>query len=197
MAIAAAFTRKGASMSGDLFSRRQFLESAAGAAWLAAAWPAILTAAEQGHAARATGTFKHLAADEAADFAAIAAQIIPSGDDLPGASEAGVVYFIDAALGSFMAGAAADLRKGLAALNQAAGAHFATLPADRQVKALKDVEATPFFNAVRFLTIGGMFALPGYGGNRDSAGWKLLGFEHQMTWAPPFGFYDAKAGGAP
>ncbi|WP_347260581.1 gluconate 2-dehydrogenase subunit 3 family protein [Rudaea sp.] len=183
-------------MSGDLFSRRQFLQSAAGAAWLAAAWPAILTAAEQGHAARATGTFKHLAADEAADFAAIAAQIIPSGDDLPGANEAGVVYFIDAALGGFMAGAAADLRKGLADLNQSAGVRFATLPADRQVQALKGAEATPFFEAVRFLTIGGMFALPGYGGNRDSAGWKLLGFEHQMAWAPPFGFYDAKAGGA-
>lgn len=192
----AAFTRKGALMSGYLFSRRQFLESAAGTAWLAAAWPAILTAAEQGRAARATGTFKHLAADEAADFAAIAAQIIPSGDGLPGANEAGVVYFIDAAFDGFMAGAVADLRKGLAGLNQAAGTRFATLPADRQIKALKDVEATPFFNAVRFLTIGGMFALPGYGGNRDSAGWKLLGFEHQMAWAPPFGFYDAKAGGA-
>ena len=177
-------------MSGDLFSRRQFLQSAAGAAWLAAAWPAILTAVEQGHAARATGTFKHLAADEAADFAAIAAQIIPSGDGLPGANEAGVVYFIDAALGGFMAGAAADLRKGLADLNHAAGVRFATLPADRQVQALKGAEATPFFNFVRVLTIGGMFALPGYGGNRDSAGWKLLGFEHQMAWAPPFGFYD-------
>ena len=182
-------------MSGDLLSRRQFLQSAAGAAWLATAWPAILAAAEQGKATRAAGApFKHLAADEAADFAAIAAQIIPSGDGLPGADEAGVVYFIDAAFGGFMAGAAADLKQGLAGLNQAAGARFATLPAEAQLKVLKGAEATPLFGALRFLTIAGMFASPSYGGNRDHAGWKVLGFEHQMAWQPPFGHYDAAAG---
>lgn len=187
-------------MSGDHFSRRQFLQSAAGAAWLATAWPAILAAAEKGSAAHKAGAgFKHLSAAEAADFGAIAAQIIPSDAELPGANEAGVAHFIDAALGGFMAGAAPDLRQGLAALNQAAGARFATLPAGRQGEVLKGAEASPFFGTVKFLTVAGMFSLPGYGGNRDGAGWKMLGFDHRMAWLPPFGYYDgaaAKGGGS-
>jgi gluconate 2-dehydrogenase gamma chain len=92
-----------------------------------------------------------------------------------------------------MSGAAADLRAGLAALNLAAGARFATLPADRQLQALKGAESSPFFGTLRFMTIAGMFAMPAYGGNRDHAGWKMLGFEHQMAWVPPFGYYDAAA----
>jgi hypothetical protein len=27
-------------------------------------------------------------------------------------------------------------------------------------------------------------------------GWKLLGFDHRHVWAPPFGYYDAQAGGS-
>jgi gluconate 2-dehydrogenase gamma chain len=44
---------------------------------------------------------------------------------------------------------------------------------------------------VHFLTVAGMFALPGYGGNRDKLGWALLGFEDHHAWQPPFGYYDA------
>jgi hypothetical protein len=42
-----------------------------------------------------------------------------------------------------------------------------------------------------------MFAMPSYGGNRNHAGWKMLGFEHQMAWLPPFGHYDAQATSKP
>jgi hypothetical protein len=35
-----------------------------------------------------------------------------------------------------------------------------------------------------------MFSLPAYGGNRDAAGWKLIGFEDQHVFHPPFGYYD-------
>jgi hypothetical protein len=38
----------------------------------------------------------------------------------------------------------------------------------------------------------GTFALPSWGGNRDYMGWHLLGFEHQMTFQAPFGYYDAQ-----
>lgn len=182
-------------------SRRGFLKaatSAGGAAWLAAHWPAALAAAQAAAEARDAGAgFELLSAEEGADFAAIAAQIIPSDAALPGATEAGVVYFIDGALRGFMAGAAADLRKGLRALNQKGGARFATLSANAQLALLKSEEASPFFQLTRFLTIAGMFAMPSYGGNRDHAGWKMLGFEHQMAWLPPFGHYDAQAAAKP
>ena len=55
------------------------------------------------------------------------------------------------------------------------------------------IERTPFFQAVRFDTIVGMFALPTWGGNRDYAGWHMLGLEHQPQFQPPFGYYDADA----
>ena len=36
--------------------------------------------------------------------------------------------------------------------------------------------ATTFFNTLRTHTIEGMFADPVYGGNKDFAGWRLVGF---------------------
>ena len=45
---------------------------------------------------------------------------------------------------------------------------------------------------MRFLTIAGTFTLPDYGGNREGVGWKLIGFEPQHMYQPPFGFYDAE-----
>jgi hypothetical protein len=38
----------------------------------------------------------------------------------------------------------------------------------------------------------GFLAKPEYGGNYNRAGWKLIGFEDQMTYQPPFGYYDAE-----
>ena len=178
-------------------SRRGFLK-ATGSLAFASLWPAVLAAAQDAAAARDAGAeFEQLTAEEAADLAAIAAQIFPT-DELPGATEAGVVYFMDSALRSFMAGAADPVSAGLDALNQKAakvqaGARFSGLPGPEQIKLLKAEEATPFFGMVRFMTIAGMFALPVYGGNRDHSGWKVLGFEHRHFWQPPFGHYDAKA----
>ena len=180
-------------------SRRGFLRavgSAAAAGWAAALWPSVLAAAEQAAAARAAGAFETLAAEDAADLAAMAAQIFPT-DDLPGANEAGVVYFMDSALGSFMTEAEESVLAGLAALNRKAaavrpGARFAALPGPEQFKLLKAEENSPFFGTVRFMTVAGMFALPVYGGNKDYQGWKLLGFEHRHFWQPPFGYYDAQ-----
>ncbi len=45
--------------------------------------------------------------------------------------------------------------------------------------------------ALRYLSITGMFALPEYCGNRDLAGYRLIGFEDRHGWTPPFGYYDA------
>jgi gluconate 2-dehydrogenase gamma chain len=192
-------------MGAEEFSRRGFLKSAtsvAGAAWLAAQWPAVLAAAREAGAARdAAAEFETLAPADAADLAAIAAQIFPT-DELPGANEAGVVYFMDSALRTFMSGAADAVRKGLRELNQKAaaaqaGARFAALPPAAQVRLLKAEESTPFFGTVHFMTVAGMFAMPAYGGNRKHAGWKVLGFDHRHVWAPPFGHYDAPPPAAP
>ncbi len=128
---------------------------------------------------------------------AATSRILPSVDGKPGAHEAGVVYFIDRALATFNAGQKTAYANGIRDLNQRASskasgaASFAALTPAQQDDVLHEIEKTPFFQSLRFDTIIGTFALPSWGGNRDYAGWHLLGFEHQMRFQAPFGYYDA------
>ena len=181
-------------------SRRAFLGSSATAlsgAWLAAYWPQIAAAAHAAHetaAAGGTAAFKFLTAEEAADIEAVSAQIIPSGDT-PGAREAQVVHFIDLAFANFFAAEAADFRKELAEFRDAcrsahSGTAFASLSEAQQHAHLASIEQTPFFGRLRFLTVAGLLASPIYGGNKDGLGWKLIGFEDNHVFTPPFGYYD-------
>lgn len=179
--------------------RRRLLGGTAGlvgVSWLSLNWPLLAETARAAAAAHAGGrAFEHLDAATAADLEAMAARIIPS-DDTPGAREAGVIHFMDRAFGGFMAGAAGFLAAGLDEFNVTATLgtphnRFAELPESRQDAALHVAEDGPFFGMIRFLTIAGMLAMPDHGGNRDHAGWKLIGFEHRHAWQPPFGHYDA------
>jgi len=187
-------------------SRRQFLAATgnlASAGWLALNWPQIAVAAERAdqaaHAAHDSGTppagFTALSPAEAAEVDAIANQIVPGGAR-PGAREARVVHFIDNALGSFFAGQLPAFRLGLAefasgfAKRHGAGAPFSAAPEEQQIGWLEEVDETPFFLAVRRLTVLGLIALPKYGGNHDKLGWQLIGFEDSHFFEPPFGFYD-------
>jgi len=183
-------------------TRRRFLVDSgniAGLAWFAANAPMLLAAGREAAQQRNTDAdWVHLAPREARTLAAIADQIIPP-DDLPGGAEIGVVYFIDQALGGFLAAQADALRAGLADLDLRARAvvagsdGFADLSFEQQTGVLQDIESTPFFAQMIFLTHCGLFAMPSWGGNRERAGWALLGFDDRHAWQPPFGYYDAQA----
>jgi gluconate 2-dehydrogenase gamma chain len=183
-------------------SRREFLRLSGGAlgmAWLGTQWPAIAAAATHAHgmmeATPPARTIRLLTPDQARDVAAIAAQIVPSGAT-PGATEAGVVYFIDHVFGGAFAPRAGDFFAGLEgfaadfAKGHPTGIRFADLAPEEQTAYLRSIEATPFFGAMRMLTIAGLLSLPSYGGNRDQVGWKLVGFNDGHIWEPPFGAYD-------
>jgi gluconate 2-dehydrogenase gamma chain len=182
-------------------TRRDFLADAgmfAGSGWLAFNAPMLLAAGQAAAEQRAAGAnWSHLAESEARTLSALVDQVIPP-DDLPGAAEVGVVYFIDQALGGFMADAAGPLREGLADLDRRAlegfpgSGGFADLAFEQQTALCRSIETTRFFNQVIFLTHCGMFASPAWGGNRDRAGWALLGFDNRHAWQPPFGYYDAQ-----
>ena len=186
-------------------SRRSFLKSSGtvfSGSWLSMNVPLVLAIAQTACSRQEAGeTWANLSAGEAAGFGAIVDQIIPP-DETPGAVDAGVVYFIDAALSDFMADALPMLREGLIALDEQAVAAwpgtgaFVDLEFDQQTELLKAIEDTPFFGAMQFLTLAGMFAMPEYGGNRDEAGWKLIGFEQRPAWQPPFGYYDGQLAAA-
>ena len=132
---------------------------------------------------------------ELADLDALTAQIIPT-DSTPGAREAGVAQFIERALASYLAPLATGFAAGLKDLNEGVrgrypqASSFAALSPSQQLEYLASIESSAFFASLRYLTVLGMFSDPSYGGNRDGIGWKLLGFNNDHAYAPPFGYYD-------
>jgi gluconate 2-dehydrogenase gamma chain len=188
-------------------ARRAFLVGAAVGAGAAASTALIPGALAQGQqpqqpgaatppAHAHAGTPSHgygafLNADESATIQAFTERLMPGAPGKPGATDAGVLNYIDLAL----AGAYADLRefyrRGIAQLDAHCLATykepFAKLSAAQQdevITALEQGKATgftwpraqAFFNMLRTHTIEGMFADPVYGGNKDFAGWRLVGF---------------------
>jgi gluconate 2-dehydrogenase gamma chain len=128
---------------------------------------------------------------DAATIAAFTERIMPSEPGKPGARDADVLNYIDLAL----AGAYAELqdfyRRGLASLDAHCRAtykesfvHLTPEKQDEVIAALEEGKASEFtyptarefFVTLRVHTMEGMFADPLYGGNRDFAGWRLVGF---------------------
>jgi gluconate 2-dehydrogenase gamma chain len=127
---------------------------------------------------------------EAAIVDAIAARLIPTDANGPGAGEARVGRYIDRALAGALASDRPSYALNTVAVDRYArqryGAAFTELTAAQQDAILTNMEAntapgfTPnsrtFFLLIRTHTIQGMFGDPYYGGNTDAAGWKLMGF---------------------
>jgi gluconate 2-dehydrogenase gamma chain len=189
----------------DPTSRRAFLAAAGavGMTWLLSDLGAIDEAlAHAGHAAsrpRRAG-FVNLSAADGADVDALMSRIITS-DDGPGAKEAGAVYFLDKALGTFMAPQKDGIVAAIAEMRNQAAAKWpgtialASLTPAQLDEFLKSQEEGPVFGQLRFVTIVGTFANPSWGGNKDLVGWKLLGHEMKPMFQPPFGYYDAQPQG--
>ena len=132
---------------------------------------------------------------EAAIVAAACARIFPTDAAGAGASEAGVVIYIDRQLagpygrdkfrytqepfepsgpehGYQGKESPRDLyRAGVATLTG-----FAELTAELQDEKLRTIEKSLFFQLLRTHTIEGMFCDPMHGGNAGMAGWQLVGF---------------------
>lgn len=186
-------------------NRRDFLavSTRAGAGWLAlqSGVLASLAACAREDAARAAA-FSNLSDGEGRTVRAFAAEILPSGDGLPGAEEAGAVYFIDRALGSYFQGMRPLIEQAVATLDERAAsatppaAGFADLESPARIEIMRDLETDAWFGGLRFLVLIGVFADPVHGGNRNSAGDALLGLERAASWSPPFGYYDGGGGTA-
>jgi gluconate 2-dehydrogenase gamma chain len=150
--------------------------------------------------------------DDAATVAAFAERLMPGASESPGARDANVLNYIDLAL----AGSYSDLqdfyRRGLSALDaychKTHNAPFVQLDAAKQDEVITALEqnkaggftwptAAAFFNTVRVHTMEGMFADPVYGGNKDFAGWRLVGFPgaHPVFTPEDLASKEAFAGG--
>ncbi|MBA3947534.1 MAG: gluconate 2-dehydrogenase subunit 3 family protein [Herpetosiphonaceae bacterium] len=132
---------------------------------------------------------------EARTAAAIFARLFPGGEDGPGATELGVLTYVDHALAGAYRDKAETYRLGLATFDQVAhrryGRPFADCNATQQDELLAGLEQGTlpdfhvpsqhdFFTMLRFHLQEGLFADPAYGGNRDKGGWRLLG--HTGIW---------------
>ncbi len=179
-------------------SRRRLFR-AAGATGLAAAVPLPAPAQPK-------PSYTFFNANEAAFIEAAVARLIPKDELGPGALEAGVPTFIDRQLaGAWGAGErlyrSGPWRRGTPSQGyqlpftpaelfrnalRAVDPDFEKLPPQKQDEYLaglqkdkRDLGGVPsevFFEALLAVTIEGFFSDPVYGGNRDMAGWKLIGF---------------------
>jgi len=183
-------------------SRRRFLKSSGaltGASLLKIGVPTLIAITEAACSAKQEAApFTVLSIADAADLAAIAARIMPS-TDTPGATEAGVIYFIDRALGAEMQGMQESLQTGLGSLNAQVASkqsdidRFAGLNDDAQDELLTAIEDGGFFDSMWTLTMTGFFAMSSYGGNKNNVAWDLIDFKgNHGAWEYPFGHYDAE-----
>ena len=196
-------------------ARREFLLQMGGvatAAWVQAQWPAMVSAAQHAHqAVKTQAGLKMLTPAEAREVEAISSRIIPT-DDMPGAKEAGVVYFIDHALATFASESLSLYKNGLIEMNHATAKmfpgveRFSAASEEQQDELLTELSkqaeqpgrtgrilppvSTDFLQTLRTHTVFGFLVDPSGGGNRDYAGWKVIGRDSAHTFTAPFGFYD-------
>lgn len=128
--------------------------------------------------------------EQAATLAAIADTLVPPDATGPGGVEAGVDAYLTSMLGQN------EVLRGmyetsLAALDEyssrSAGATFAELDPEGRANVLRALEAgeaegdfvpdaATFFAILHHNMLEGLFGDPEHGGNRDFAGWKLVGY---------------------
>ena len=136
-------------------------------------------------------------AEEAKLIQAAAARIIPTDENGPGATEAGVVIYIDRQLASgygtdkyrYTKGPWLEVdeaifgyqgkdtpqdtyRAGIGLL----GKDFAGLSPQEQDQRLEKIERTRFFTLLREHCVEGLMCDPMHQGNKNMVGWKLIGF---------------------
>lgn len=136
-----------------------------------------------------------LNAHEARTADAIFERLFPADSSTAGASQIGVVYYLDRALAGAYADKLDTYRLGLRAIDQVAQQQhdtpFADCSVDAQDAILAALEAgtlpnfstppqTAFFEMLRAQLQEGLFSDPVYGGNRDKLGWRVL--KHPGVW---------------
>jgi gluconate 2-dehydrogenase gamma chain len=139
--------------------------------------------------------FEYLEPEAARSLVALAAEIIPS-DDGPGATEAGALYFIDRALATFDSDKRELYRSGLKEVGAAisrlspGSADVEGLSREQRREVIRAVQSTEFFAVLREHVVLGFLGDLEYRGNQGKVGWRYIGFDDQMAFTQPFGYYD-------
>jgi gluconate 2-dehydrogenase gamma chain len=142
-------------------------------------------------------TYRFFTDAEAALVVDLCEQIIPR-DDTPGATDAGVVHYVDRQLATRLSRHQKTYRQGLRAFAQTCVAvqklPFAQLSTERKIAFMRQIKAgkvpadtwtggTPaaFFSLLVSHTMQGFYGSPRHGGNRDYVSYKILGLDYPQV----------------
>ncbi len=148
-----------------------------------------------------TGTpsspFRVFTSEEGDLLIALCEQVIPADRD-PGATDAGVIHFIDKLLYERFPHLLATYQQGLRALDASCrelfGQGFAALSADRQIEVMLAMEAnklpeghwgelraSSFFSQVVRHTMMGFYGSPRHGGNRNYVSYRMMKLDFPLV----------------
>ena len=170
------------------FNRRDFIKSAGLVFGSVLLFPSCL---------KQTSIYRFFTPDEAKCIIAFCEQIIPK-DESPGATDAGVIYYIDRQLSTIFNYDQDTYRNGIKNLqaycNKKASRSFELLAATEQQKIIKMMESnqiketewpqgkpSEFFNLVLSHTMQGFYGSPIHGGNKDYMSFEMLRIDYPLV----------------
>lgn len=141
--------------------------------------------------------YRFFTAEEAALLVGICEELVPR-DDTPGATEAGVIHYIDRQLAGRFRRHQGAYRRGLASFARAcvaeSGAPFLDLAPEKRIETLRRVEAgrsakehwndpapQEFFRLVLAHTMQGFYGPARHGGNRDHVSFRMLDLDYPQV----------------
>lgn len=168
--------------------RRNFIKSAGLAFGSILLFPSCL---------KNSSIYRFFTPDEALCIIAFCEQIIPK-DQSPGATDAGVIHYIDRQLSGVFYYDQENYRIGIKNIQDYCGKNngkkFESLGFDEQIKFLKMMESnqigesdwtngkcSDFFNLVRSHTMQGFYGSPIHGGNKDFMSFEMLRIDYPLV----------------
>ena len=170
------------------FNRRDFIKSAGLAFGSVLLFPSCL---------KQISNYRFFTPEEARCVIALCEQIIPK-DGSPGATDAGVISYIDRQLSGVFNYDQETYRTGIKNLqkycSQKSGKTFESLVSDEQIKIMKMMESNQmnetewpgkkpaeFFNLVLSHTMQGFYGSPIHGGNKDYMSFEMLRIDYPLV----------------
>lgn len=147
---------------------------------------------------RATSLWQFFTEEEAACIIALAEQIIPEDEHGAGATEAGVIYYIDRQLVAVFTYDQVIYQQGISALQHSCleqqGKRFENLDSATQYSICsameegkltgepwEDMDQVRFFNLVIRHTMQGFYGPPRHGGNKNYMSYRMMGLDYPLV----------------
>jgi gluconate 2-dehydrogenase gamma chain len=171
-------------------NRRDFFRTGGVITAGVALWPACTTKMLE------EASYRFFTNDEAMSVIALCEQIIPGDDHFGGATDAGVILYIDRQLSGTFKEDAPVYREHLKLLQTHCknefGKAFQKLFSDEQIDVMERMESNTigaatwerpanFFHLIRSHTMQGFYGSPLHGGNKDYMSFDMLGLEYPLN----------------